>query len=337
MAEHPSEIQPTPHGDNGWSPIPHRTLSPDAPLIVGGANAFDEPEADPGADVYSPEAGAMTGPTPSLGRAADWSPAPLGNHFAGKPLVQPDPASSNGETAQHLVDTTEQALATAAFAGPSAPTTIEAAPPTSAETESIPPLQEMGLVPAGPSLPAPPAPPFSLFGGPPSDEESHMPAMSYREHLEELRDRLIKSVIALVVCVVISFMFTDTVFTVLKSRAEGVTLIRTGVAEMIGTYVKVAFISGIVLSTPVWLYQIIMFVAPGLTKQEKRFLWVALPFVLTSFGIGVMFAFFILLPPALNFLIHFGEDIAQPLIRVGDYVSVVTRSEERRVGKECRL
>ena len=148
--------------------------------------------------------------------------------------------------------------------------------------------------------------------------------MSYRAHLEELRDRLIKSLVALVITIIFSLMFTNSIFDILKSRAEGLTLIRTGVAEMIGTYMKVAVISGVVFATPVWLYQLIAFISPGLQPGEKRFLIFALPAVLFSFFTGVLFGYFVLLPPALNFLIHFGEDIAQPLIRVGDYVSVVT-------------
>lgn len=148
--------------------------------------------------------------------------------------------------------------------------------------------------------------------------------MSYTEHLGELRERLIKSAIALAVTVCISFFFTDYVFELLKSRAEGVTLIRTGVAEMVGVYIKVAFISGVVLSTPIWLYQVVMFVSPGLTKPEQRFLKYSLPAVLASFIGGVLFAYFVLLPPALNFLVHFKEDLVVPLIRIGDYVGVVT-------------
>ncbi|MEK7216565.1 MAG: twin-arginine translocase subunit TatC [Chloroflexota bacterium] len=322
MADQSPDIQPTPPGGNGWNPIPHRTLSPDAPLVVGGANSFEELEDEPGwrDRPLSPEPGVTPQyPDRKMGAWADPVSPPPGA-IASPPSGSPQP--NQAETARELVDTAEEALATATGQALPTSTAVEV-PPAGGSAVGTPP-EEFGLVPAGPDLPAPPAPPFGLFGGPPSGEEAHMRAMSYREHLEELRDRLIKSVIALVVCVAISFLFTETVFTVLKSRAEGVTLIRTGVAEMIGTYVKVAFISGIILSTPVWLYQVIMFVAPGLTKQEKRFLWIALPFVLTSFALGVLFAFFILLPPALTFLIHFGEDIAQPLIRVGDYVSVVT-------------
>lgn len=185
---------------------------------------------------------------------------------------------------------------------------------------------------AGPPLPPPggaqdPAPPLPTPPPRPSapayDPLTGSPLLTYREHLAELRNRLIKSVAALVATTILSFVFTETIFEILKSRAEGVHLIRTGVAEMVGTYVKVAFISGVVLATPVWLYQAIAFVSPGLTSSERRLVYTALPGVLACFVIGVLFGYFVLLPPALDFLIHFGEDIAEPLIRVGDYVSVV--------------
>ena len=177
---------------------------------------------------------------------------------------------------------------------------------------------------AQPIVPAPlPPPPGVAYPSIIGDEPVGR-LMSYSEHLVELRERLIKSTVTLAVAIAISFLFTNTIFDILKSRAAGVTLIRTGVAEMIGTYFKVAVITGVILAMPVWLYQIMMFVAPGMTRQEKRYLFAALPGIIASFVIGVLFGYFVLLPPALNFLIHFGEDIALPLIRVGDYISVVT-------------
>ncbi|MBM2826163.1 MAG: Sec-independent protein translocase, TatC subunit [Dehalococcoidia bacterium] len=148
--------------------------------------------------------------------------------------------------------------------------------------------------------------------------------MSLMGHLEELRRRLILSVLALLVGVSVSFFLSGWIFEILKSRVEGVQLIRTQVTEMIGTYMRVSFISGLALAMPVVVYQLVMFLAPALTPKEKRSLYMMMPGIFLSFIGGAAFAFFVLLPPAMGFLIHFGENIAQPLIRVGDYVSVVT-------------
>lgn len=143
-------------------------------------------------------------------------------------------------------------------------------------------------------------------------------------HLEELRQRLVKSVIAVGVGTAVSFIFTQQIFLLLKSRAQGVDLIYTEVPELLTTYLKVAFVSGLVLAMPVLVYQLMMFVAPALTRQEKRWLYLLLPGVVLSFAMGAAFAFFIVVPPALQFLLTFGIEIARPQIKVGNYVSVVT-------------
>ncbi|MSQ15265.1 MAG: twin-arginine translocase subunit TatC [Dehalococcoidia bacterium] len=161
-----------------------------------------------------------------------------------------------------------------------------------------------------------------------ASEEPHpdnaTPRMSLFDHLEEFRSRLIKVFIGLVITTACSFFMAPWIFDLMKSRAEGTQLIRTGVAEMVGTYMKVSLMSGVALAMPLAVYQLVMFISPGLRAQEKRFLYFMMPVVFLSFLLGAAFAFFILLPPGLNFLIHFGEEIATPLIRIGDYVSVVS-------------
>ncbi len=92
----------------------------------------------------------------------------------------------------------------------------------------------------------------------------------------------------------------------------------------LGPYMKVALVVGLILAMPVIVYQVIMFVAPGLTRQERRYLFVLLPWIMLSFLVGLAFAYFIFLPPALQFLFSFGSTIAKPQIRVGSYVDFVS-------------
>jgi sec-independent protein translocase protein TatC len=68
-----------------------------------------------------------------------------------------------------------------------------------------------------------------------------------------------------------------------------------------------------------------MFVSPALTRQEKRYIYLMLPFVSFMFLGGIAFGYFILVPPATKFLISFGSDIAEPQIRIGNYISIVLR------------
>ena len=143
-------------------------------------------------------------------------------------------------------------------------------------------------------------------------------------HLEELRARLIKSALAVAVTTVASFFLTGYIFDFLKSRAEGVDLIYTRVPEMLGTYFKVSIYAGLALAMPYLVYHVVMFISPALTRKEKRYLYTLLPAIFSAFIAGIVFGYFVLLPPALRFLLTFGGDIARPLITVGNYVSVIT-------------
>jgi sec-independent protein translocase protein TatC len=145
-------------------------------------------------------------------------------------------------------------------------------------------------------------------------------------HLAELRERLIKCVIALVLTTLISLIFARYIFDFLIAPApDDISLIRTEMTEMLSTYMKVALMGGIALAMPVLVYQGIMFVAPALTSVEKRYVYVALPWILLMFAGGFAFGYFILVPPATNFLLDFMSDIARPEIKIGNYVSLVTR------------
>lgn len=144
-------------------------------------------------------------------------------------------------------------------------------------------------------------------------------------HLGELRQRLIKSVIAVAIASFISFIFAKQIFYILILPAAGINLIYIEMTEMIGVYMRVSLASGIVLAMPYLAYHGIMFVSPALTSKEKRYVYVMLPWIALMFIVGVVFCYFILLPPAIRFLITFGSDIATPQIKIGNYISIVTR------------
>ena len=106
-------------------------------------------------------------------------------------------------------------------------------------------------------------------------EEDRIP---FTAHLEELRDRLIKCSIAVAIGFVAAYGFKEKLFEILihplvSVMGEGDTLIFTGLPEAFFTYLKVAFLTGLMLSSPVILYQFWMFVAPGLYKTERRTLF----------------------------------------------------------------
>ena len=127
-----------------------------------------------------------------------------------------------------------------------------------------------------------------------------------------------------------SFYFFDEMIELLLRPAElvygkPVELIYTEVTELLSTAVKISFVSGFILAIPVILYQAIMFVAPGLTGRERRVLFASLPAALIVFVAGVAFGYFVLTPPALNFLLTFGNDVATPMIKVSNIVGLMIR------------
>lgn len=144
------------------------------------------------------------------------------------------------------------------------------------------------------------------------------------EHLEELRDRLVKSVIALTITTLFSFVFTRQFLQLLIAPMGETPPVSSSPTTSIVVFTKVALISGVALAMPVLVYQLISFIAPGLTPQEKRYLYFVLPGATASFVAGAAFAYFIMLPTAIPFLKGFLSDIIEPNWFVDKYISFVT-------------
>jgi len=139
--------------------------------------------------------------------------------------------------------------------------------------------------------------------------ESDEVRMSFLKHIEELRKRLLISVLALLICFFPSYYFCNQIFDFLmnpliENLPPGSSLIFTRPAEGFTTYFKVAFFGAFFMSVPVILYQVWKFVAPALYKNEKR---IVLPFILFGtllFVSGAAFCYFIASPPAFKFLLN---------------------------------
>ena len=99
--------------------------------------------------------------------------------------------------------------------------------------------------------------------------------------------------------------------------------IYTDLTEFIGVAMKASLLVGLFASLPVVLYQLVMFAAPGLTPKERRYLYILLPVSLLAFAGGAAFGYRILFPPAVDFLLSFGSDVATPYIRIGSYVGLM--------------
>lgn len=147
---------------------------------------------------------------------------------------------------------------------------------------------------------------------------------SIMEHLEELRDRLIKSAIALTVTTLFSFVFAKQFLQLLIAPMGDTPPVSSTPTTNIVVFTKVALISGVALAMPVLVYQLIGFIAPGLTRREKRYLYLIVPGATLSFVAGIAFAYFVMLPMAIPFLKGFLGDIVQPNWFVDKYISFIT-------------
>lgn len=155
------------------------------------------------------------------------------------------------------------------------------------------------------------------------NDEEKQPFLS---HLEELRKRLITCAIAVGVGFVISYIFAERLFQILvtpltRIMPEGDRLIFTNLPEMFLTYLKTAFICGILLTAPVIFYQLWLFIAPGLYQKEKKF---AVPFVVFStilFVGGSLFGYFVVFPFGFKFFLGFANEYIQALPSVKQYFS----------------
>jgi len=149
--------------------------------------------------------------------------------------------------------------------------------------------------------------------------------MTILSHLAEIRTRIFRSVIAIVITTIAAFIFADPILNFLIAPLKGVPLIFVDMTEMIGVYMKVCLTVGICAAMPYLIYEFLGFVTPALKAKEKKYIYVALPFIFIMFVAGVAFSYFVMLPPAVNFLTSFGTNIASPQIRVSSYYTVVSR------------
>jgi len=145
--------------------------------------------------------------------------------------------------------------------------------------------------------------------------------LSFYEHLEELRNRLIKSVLAVILATVCFYLFVDQ-FLALMIQPVG-RLVFTAPGEAFIARMMLALFGGLVLALPIVLYQIWSFVAAGLKEREVKYIKFFAPFSFILFISGVLFAHFIAVPISIRFLLSFSTDIVVPMITVKSYISFV--------------
>jgi sec-independent protein translocase protein TatC len=146
--------------------------------------------------------------------------------------------------------------------------------------------------------------------------------MGFIDHLEELRGRIIKSLICIILLSIVAYLFSEKLLDFITRPIPEVYFMAP--TEAFSTRIKISLIAGIIVSVPVIFYHVWKFIAPGLFQKEIR---MVIPFVLAStvfFLIGAVFCFFLVLPLSIKFLLGFGTEKLKPMIQIKDYVSFVS-------------
>jgi len=156
-----------------------------------------------------------------------------------------------------------------------------------------------------------------------------MPGMTLLEHLEELRKRVINSVLAVIICSAICFAISDYIYgyvqepitTVLHNKHLPEKLVFQHPTDPFELYIHIGLVAGIFLASPFILWQIWLFISPGLYKHEKNYVG---PFLVSTVGLfvaGGAFAYKFVMPRALEFLLTLGAQF-QPMITINEYTSL---------------
>ncbi len=159
----------------------------------------------------------------------------------------------------------------------------------------------------------------------PLDRETELPKMTFLDHLEELRRRLMISLLAVAVAFLACWAFAEPIFALLQAPLTrflppGDKLAYTRLTAPFFLYMKVSFFTGLFVASPVILLQVWMFVAPGLYKKERR---LAAPFIIFGtlfFVLGGYFGYRYLLPATCSFFVETGKQFKQ-MVTVDDYFS----------------
>ncbi len=163
----------------------------------------------------------------------------------------------------------------------------------------------------------------------PEANRDPMPTMGFLDHLEELRRRLVYSIAAVAVGFFACWWKVEWIYDLMQRpilqvlRANGLSdkLVYLNPTEPFNLYLKIAAMAGLFVTSPFVLYQVWMFISPGLYRHEKRYV---VPFMVSTIALfltGGFFGYKVVYPQALAFLIHFGRQF-QPMITISEYTSL---------------
>jgi len=154
------------------------------------------------------------------------------------------------------------------------------------------------------------------------------PVMTLLDHMLELKDHLVRIAISVVICSAATFVFARRILELLLLPTKGfedqVKIVALTPTTTIGMFIKISLFSGAIVSMPFIVYQVLHYIVPGLTRQEKKMLNWIIPGATILFLAGAAFAFFVMIPPAVSFLFQWWNDMIEQNWTVDEYIAFVT-------------
>ncbi|MCP9774163.1 twin-arginine translocase subunit TatC [Cyanobium sp. WAJ14-Wanaka] len=147
--------------------------------------------------------------------------------------------------------------------------------------------------------------------------------MTLVDHLEELRNRVLRSLLAVVIGAAGCLVFVKPLVKLLEMPAPGIRFLQLAPGEFLFVSIKVAGYAGLTIALPYVLYEVLAFVLPGLTSRERRLVAPAVAGSALLFAAGLAFAWWALVPAALAFLVEYGADVVEPSWSIERYLDFV--------------
>ena len=148
--------------------------------------------------------------------------------------------------------------------------------------------------------------------------------MSLSEHIEEFSQRFVFGLAIILTTTILCFSDIKEIVRLFQAPAVGIKFLQFAPGEYFFASVKIAFFCGLLISSPFLIYQLFLYILPGLTQKERK---IILPLVVGSgilFGIGLIFSYFFLVPAALNFFIAYGKEVVEPFWSFDQYFNFVS-------------
>jgi sec-independent protein translocase protein TatC len=153
----------------------------------------------------------------------------------------------------------------------------------------------------------------------------------FAHHLRELRNRVLVSFLAILAATLIAYAFSEhlvrfLMVPLIKGHPNLAKLVYTNLTEAFVSYLKISLLAGLMIGFPVCCYELWMFIAPGLHRHERRMARAVVFWATALFAGGVVFAYWVVLPETLSFLLSFADAQLEPLLRLDAYLTFVART-----------